>query len=111
MTAAVADILRRSLALLGPNGEHWSRETGARDADGQFVDVLDPRAIRWCPCSAIGVVGVSSGNTAADRQDAYHALSRVVRREMITFATEPNTTFADIRAAFERAIEAERSTP
>lgn len=46
-------VLLGTMALLGPNGEHWSRKAYALDSNGEEVLPFDDRACSWCLTGAI----------------------------------------------------------
>lgn len=44
----VENVIDRMLEILGPNGEHWTKNREARDSRGMFVMPTDERAVCWC---------------------------------------------------------------
>lgn len=54
----VRDAARKLLELFGPNGEHWTQGTFARDADGREVMVRAPDAVCWCIGGAVRKLGI-----------------------------------------------------
>ena len=51
--ATVQSVLRAALARLGDNGEHWTRNSLARTADGSGCSVSSPDAASWCAWGAV----------------------------------------------------------
>jgi hypothetical protein len=39
---------KKLLKLFGPKGEHWTRRSDARDANGDEVPVKSRKAVQWC---------------------------------------------------------------
>jgi hypothetical protein len=106
-----ADILRKALELLGPNGERWTKHASALDADGVGVSPTADSAERFCSLGAL--YRVTHRDVPFDR---YHAadlahLSAVTALECGTadtltfFNDRPDTTFADVVEVFEHAIQ------
>lgn len=120
MSKRVANILMSAkLLILDPKA--WTQGAVARLASGHIVDATDARAVCFCSLGAIRhVVDLRMDDAneleAARRLDlAVQALYRVLWSagdlSLIGFNDNPKTTHADVLAAFDLAIEAERATP
>lgn len=124
-----AEIAARALALLGPDGEHWTRwalvkhderlQYGPNLADGT-LDLIHGDS--WCLVGGLAVAaGVALYNhDTADRlttfeawqavpEDARDAVMRVIRANYPRYATNPSgfndsasVTWDDIRAVLEK---------
>lgn len=101
-----SEALRKGLAKLGPNGEHWIQRDWARDARGTAVWPTDSRACSFCSGGALkSVVG---GNFDASLK----FLQSAVDGSVAYFNDRTESTFPEIKAMFEKAIalaEAEES--
>lgn len=93
MTSTAADVLRRALELLGPNGEMWIQ--------GNFLGVD-------AECCALGAIW-----KAAFRSDPEGLMEESGRRylrkalnviNVADWNDAPGRTFAEVKAAFEKAI-------
>lgn len=58
-------ILNAAADLLSTEGA-WTQRTSARDAVGQAVDTLSPRACQWCTVGAIVTVCRKAGESAEE---------------------------------------------
>lgn len=47
MTLTASEI-HRIKALFGPNGEHWTQNTPARNAEGNYTHPNSSDAVKWC---------------------------------------------------------------
>lgn len=47
------EVLDKALEILGPNGEHWTKEAFARDKNGKPVDDLKETAVCFCSTGAV----------------------------------------------------------
>lgn len=75
----VTAVLLGARSLLGPR-EHWTRDTPARNADGDIVSPRSPRAACWCTLGAMEAVNPSLTLQASDiltgiLEDAYGCAS------------------------------------
>lgn len=82
--------------------EKWTKETFARDADNTPCLERSISAVCWCALGAISrsAPGIPSAIDAKD------ALRRVIDSKISKFNDEH--THAEVLAAFDKAIEAER---
>ena len=124
-------ILRGALALIVmPDG--WTQGAGARDANGDMVQVLSPEARCFCPVAAIGrTAGVSCAEFtlhAPEIAKAIHMVGLELAREdllleypkdevesmafgsfdLITMNDIPDVAHGQIVTAFTAAIQRER---
>ena len=105
MSKEVADLLRRAKAKI-PTPETWTRGEFARDLGGKVVGGASAHAVCWCAYGAIQAVAHES----TLREDAEDAIaSQVPSGYVADFNDAPETTHADVLAAFDRAIAAEES--
>lgn len=102
-------ILKRALAKLGPNGEHWIKRSCALDARGKAVWPDDPGATRWCSTGALIAVQQETQRGKACWDMALHHLELEMgggRRcgSIVQFNDDRRRGFVSIRKAFEAAI-------
>lgn len=101
MTKEAVQVLRKARELLGPSGENW--------AQGKYGVPYGPRCVTGA-CVAAAVADRIGGNASFL---ALHYLKLVTgdRGAIERWNDAPGRVFADIDAAFKRAIElAEQST-
>ena len=114
MSTATAETLRAARALIDAP-EKWTRGFYARDTHGVLVYPTSRDAVCFCIQGALRRVVASDGFTRLT-EDAENAISRALLRsnwEMNPpdFNDDPETTHADVLAAFDCAIAAEEATP
>jgi hypothetical protein len=93
----VSEHLERALATFGPNGEHWTKGNGT----------LSPQRPFYCTLSAIAKLYLHKD------KDEY-VVARIKARKYLGSALgnpkladwndNPNTTWNDVKALFEKAI-------
>lgn len=91
-------VLKRALELLGPNGENWVRRCG--DCDTTF-----------CTLNALGVAGADHIHypdhpAARALASAHGDFSRIA-----PWNDDPDRTFADVKALYEKAIALAATQP
>lgn len=93
-----AQKLKAALELLGPNGEHWTQKAFARDVTGEQANSESKHATCWCLAGALSRVNLGYDRIRRFLPTGYDNL--------VTFNDMPERTFADVKAVFEKAIEA-----
>jgi hypothetical protein len=105
----VSELLTQALALFGPNGEHWTKETYARDMDNNPVSPVSKEACRWCALGAIRHCLVDVSLRRDFMFKAHDFLQqgipvRVSTRFPWEFNDLPRTTFSDVKTMYQLAI-------
>lgn len=92
--------LQRALDALGPNGEHWSK-------GGPFG------VEKECAISVCGLISGHRKEISPYSHDLFGRMGGALDKQLngrylsvIQFNDAPSTTFADVKALFERAIAA-----
>jgi hypothetical protein len=76
-----SEVLRAGLAKLD-GGKAWTQRGTARKRNNQFTFAGDPQAVKWCSLGAISMPGF----------------------DVDTWNDAPERTYADVEAAFQKAI-------
>jgi hypothetical protein len=100
--AKTSDILRETLAQFGPNGEHWTQDTFARDKEGRGVWRRSEHACQWCSMGALFCVLDRHNEKYTSRAGEF--LYQAMGEPAPIFNDAPGRTFSDVKAAFEKAI-------
>lgn len=117
----VKEGLQRALAAFGPNGEKWAKgNEPIKDLTGGFgvgMGCKVPSGFLCAMTSCGKVTGLDhisfrdpAVQTFQDMRAALeNALPQEFRKSVVRFNDTPETTFADIKALFERAIAAQEA--
>ena len=81
---------------------HWTKQTNAKDADGNQVCAGDPKASCWCSLGALAYAGAEF----EDNERVYAALPDWAENSIAEFNDADRTSHADVLALFDRAIGA-----
>lgn len=97
----LATLLKMREILADPSA--WTKNVAARNAIDNVVHPASARAVCWCLEGALAKAGGCTN-------DDYQTFRRLITgtRAMSEFNDDPATTHADVLAALDRAIEAER---
>ena len=92
------------------NPKKWTTKYWAKNEAGESVSTSAPEACQWCSWGALMKVQDGSNLTEAYQtlEDAIGGISRGSSwksKNMVTFNDDPDTTHADVMAAFDRAIK------
>lgn len=80
--------------------EHWTRGALSRNICGDEVSADSPNACQWC---MVGVLDISGFSPEVWRAESY--LKLTTGGYIDQFNDHPDTTHADVLAAYDRAIE------
>lgn len=99
-----SQVLENALAILGHDGERWTKGAYARNSSEHWVPTMDARAECWCPGGAI--CRALSGDLGGKQFDAAMAELQFAAgmRSIPAWNDDRKTTFEDISAAFVKAI-------
>lgn len=104
MSAAVAQLLRAAKARHGPNGELWKRGGGG--------ECGGPRCMALALVDeAFGLSAAWESGLAAIRGVVPHSEEDGLVLSVTHFNDDPERTWPEVAAAYDRAIAAEESIP
>lgn len=92
------EILKEARAIIATPGK-WTKGEFARDKEGNKVGICSPDASQFCAVGAINRIGRAAGDVTFARAAFLEA-----EPAGVWFNDHPNTTHADVLAAFDRAI-------
>lgn len=93
-----SEYLRKGLAKLGPNGEHWIQGDFAQDASGNLVFSGSRTAHCFCSMGAVQAV-----NPNCIHEERFLRIA-VGGGSVTDYNDTPETTFEDVKAKFLEAI-------
>jgi hypothetical protein len=104
----VNDVIRDMLTLLGENGEHWTKGTLYRDAEGE--PCIQPEAVKYCLKGALN----KACSPLPFYDEFYEKVHKVImdsfpypqcyHLETTRFNDDPGTTFNNIRWVLHKAL-------
>lgn len=101
----VCEILKKARELI-TDPEHWTRDTYARDAEGEYCNMNSPRAAKFCALGAIRRVSnsMSLGYLDSDARVAMDMLARKIGGPSIAQFNDHHT-HEEVLAKFDGAIK------
>lgn len=105
---SVVETLERTRALI-ENKENWTTYAEARDKDGQQVNALSSKAVKWC---AVGALEYVDGRFSRRANALLNQVANEIGRDNNAFVfniiylnDNKNFTHQHVMEAFDKAIE------